>query len=488
MAKKNIVIDEKKVEIRKTIELKDEQWSKLHEKALQNLVKNLKIDGFRKGKVPADIAKKYISKPQAFENALNSYLSTNLKDIFEELKKENDRVIATQPNINVIEITDEKVVFEVAYPLDVDLSKIKLDGVKVKFELPKVTEKDVEEYIDEKLKETSLQTPLKATQKTKFGDTVTLNYKGFVNNEPFDGGQAEGFELKLGSKTFIDTFEDQLVDKKVGYKGEVVVTFPEKYPVDKLAGQKATFEVEIVAAKRPEETKLTEDNIFVLRAGQAKTIEEAKDVIKWVITNNEIEISLNKYIEEFANEVLKNNEININEIFVHHQVEEKRKQVIQQLKQQGIKFEDYLKILDKNEKEFNELVFKEEKQSISFTLVAQHLLKSVVESKEVSKEEIEQWAAITSMSSGLPTSFLTGFFMQDENNKRQITERILEKRAFVAFVKSQDEKSGEKLEKLQKELETNATRISIEWNKRAEELKLEKEKEIEKAAKKKDKK
>ncbi|WP_029608632.1 trigger factor [Mycoplasma simbae] len=486
MSKKNITIDENKVEIKKTVELKGKDWEQYQEKSTTDLIKNLKIKGFRKGKVPADVARKYISQGQVFEDALNKYLASELQNIFEELKAETSRVVAVQPNISIQEISKESVKFDVIYPLDADLSKIDDKDVKVKFELPKVTDKDVDAYIEEKLKETAIQLPLEANDKTQLGDTVTLNYKGYVNDEAFDGGQAEKFDLKLGSKTFIDTFEEQLVDKTVGYKGEVVVTFPKTYPVDKLAGQKATFDVEIVAAKRPEKTELTEENLYALRAGQAKTVEEAKQVLKWVILNNEIELSLNKFIEAYVSETVAKNEVKINDLFIRYQVEQKRKQVVDQLKQQNIKFEEYLHVLDKTEEEFDKLVFEEEKQNIAFSLVAQHLLKSVSEGKELSKEEIQTWASLTSMSTGLPTVFLTGFFLQDEANKKQIEERILERKHIKALLLAKDAKNGEKLAKLEEELVTEANKISEEWNKRAEELKAQREKEIAEAAAKKE--
>ncbi|MBU4689623.1 trigger factor [Mycoplasma zalophidermidis] len=471
MAKKDIVIDENKVEIKKTLVLKGQEWTDLQQKSKAELLKNLKVDGFRKGKVPANIAEKYVSKAQILQNAMSTYLSQKLDSIFEEVKKESDRVIAVRPRVDLEKLDENEAVIELTYPLDTDLSNLKLDSVKVKFDLPKVTDADINEYIEAKLKETALQLPLTEKQKTENGDTVTLNYKGFVDGEEFDGGQAENFDLKLGSKTFIDTFEEQLLDKKIGYKGDVIVTFPKEYPVTKLAGKEATFKVEIVAAKRPEETKLTDENIYVLRAGAAKTLDEAKNVLKWVLLNNKIELSLNTFIEKYVQDVVDKNEIKINDMFVWYQVEQKRNQIISQLKQQNIKFEEYLKVLDKTEQEFNELVFKEEKAGIAFSLVSQKLLKETGISNEVTEEDLTIWGNRTSMPTGLPTSFLTGFFMSDNQNKEQINQRILERKHVSALLAAKDPKAGEKLAKLEKELDENAAKIAEEWNKRAEELK-----------------
>ncbi|AIA29221.1 peptidylprolyl isomerase (trigger factor) [Mycoplasmopsis californica] len=479
MPKKSITIDENKVEIKKSIKLEGKIWEEFQSKATAGLTKNLKINGFRKGKVPANIALKHISEATILQTALNNYMNSEYKNILDEFKKETTRLVAVEPRVNVKSISREVVDFEVIYPLDADLSKISDKDVKVKFELPKVTDADVKKYIEDKLKETALQMPLDKKEKTALGDTVTLNYKGYVNDEAFDGGQAEKFELKLGSKTFIDTFEDQLVGKTIGYKGEVVVTFPKEYPVDKLAGQKATFDVEILDAKRPEKSELTEENLYILRAGQSKTVEEAKNVLKWVILNNEIEFSLNKYIETYVSETLAKNDVKINDIFIHYQVAQKRQQVIEQLKQQGIKFDEYLKVLDKTEAEFNELVFKEEKQAVAFSMVAQHLLGAVSDkNQEVTTEELTNWANTMSMSTGLPASFLSGFFMQDENNKTQMTQRLLEKRHIKALLAAKDSEAATKLSKLEEELNSEAAKIAEEWLKRAEELKSSKEEEL----------
>lgn len=478
MADKLIHIDEEKVEIKKLIKVDEKQWAPLIKKAKDDLVKNLKIDGFRKGKVPADQASKYISDAKVFESAFEAYLKESINSIYTELKEVCPRIVPTQPEIRVKKIDKDVLEFEVVYPLESDLSSLKFEKVKTKFELPKITKKDIDKYIENKLKEVAVKLPLEKGQKTQNGDTVTLDYKGFVDGVEFDGGYAKNFELKLGSKTFIDTFEDQLLDKEVGYKGEVVVTFPKEYPVDKLANKKATFQVEILKAVRPEATKLSDENLYALRAGQAKNETEARDVLKWILLNNKIEVALNTFIEKYTTETLDNNDVKINDMFVHYQVEQRKKEIVDQLKQQDIKFSEYLNILDKSEEQFKELVFKEEKKSIAFSLIAQHLLKEVSKEEDATQDEINTWANITSMSTGLPTVFLTGFFMTDENNKNQITSRIIERRNITALVQQKDPESYAKLVELESKLNTEAKRIADEWNKRAEELKAKKEAEM----------
>ncbi|QBF34801.1 trigger factor [Mycoplasmopsis phocirhinis] len=480
MSNKNITVDHKKCEISKKIVLSGVEWSDLQEKATQELMKNLKLDGFRKGKVPANIAKKHISKPAIYEQSINKYLNANLKSIFEELQKENDKIINVTPLTDIKKISDEEVEISIVYPLDVDFSRLSFENINVKFDLPKTTKENIDTYIQEKLNANALQVPLKGKEKTKLGDTVTLNYKGFVNEEAFDGGEAKNFDLKLGSKTFIDTFEEQLMGKPVGYKGEVVVTFPKEYPVDKLAGQKATFDVEIVEAKRPEEIKLTDENVSLLRAGAARTVVEAKDSLKWILLNNNVELSLSDFLDKYVAAVLEKNEISLNDRLVAHQADAKLKEVIAQLKQQEIKFDEYLKVLGKTEAEFKKLVFDEEKQNIKFALIAQHLIKEVAtENNEPTEQELNAFINATVASTGLPAAFIKLYFLNDENNKKSINSRLIDRRNLTALLLKADAEKGKKLVKIEQELNDNLAKIAEEWTKRAEELKQAKEKEKE---------
>ncbi|MCT4469599.1 trigger factor [Mycoplasma sp. HS2188] len=479
MANKNVTVDHKKSEISKKIVLSGAEWSDLQEKATQELIKNLKLDGFRRGKVPANIAKKHISKGAIYEQSINKYLNNNLKAIFEELQKENDKIINVTPLTNITKISDEEVEIVIAYPLDVDFSNLSVKDVKVEFELPQTTKENIDTYIQEKLSANALQLPLKADDKTKLGDTVTLNYKGYVNDEAFDGGEAKNFDLKLGSKTFIDTFEDQLLDKKVGYKGEVVVTFPKEYPVDKLAGQKATFDVEIVDAKRAEDVKLTDENVSLLRAGAAKTVAEATDALKWILLNNNVEVSLSAFLEKYVASILEKNDIALNDRLVASQVETRINEVASQLKQQDIKFDEYLKVLGKTEDEFRKLVFDEEKQNIKFALIAQHLIKEVAtEDNEPTEDELKAFINATVASTGLPAAFIKMYFLSDENNKRSIYSRLIDRRNLTALLVKLDSKKGKQLVEIEKELNENLAKIADEWTKRAEELKAAKEKEM----------
>ncbi len=180
-------------------------------------------------------------------DSINEAYNVFADEIFEEVKKQHENVLQNAVLLELPVLAEESSVIKIEFPLLPDLSNIKLDeSIKTKVSKLKVTEADIDEYLNQLLSKNALVLPLDKKDKTKLGDVVTLKYKGFVNNEPFEGGEADSFDLKLGSKTFIDTFEDQLVGKTVGWKGEVNVTFPENYAVPTLKGQPAVFECEIL--------------------------------------------------------------------------------------------------------------------------------------------------------------------------------------------------------------------------------------------------
>ncbi|WP_029906173.1 trigger factor [Mycoplasmopsis opalescens] len=480
MSKKSIIIDEKNVEIKKIVKLENEAWAKLLSEAEKELFKKVKVNGYRPGKVPAHIAKQHVSQASLFNHAIDSYFRANAKEIFEQLKKETERVIAASPAINILKLSDAEAEFEIIYPLATDVKTFKLDKIKAKFPQIKVTEADVEKLIEERLQQSALQLPLTKDQKTKFGDTVTLNYKGYVDGEAFEGGEAEKYDLKLGTKTFIDTFEDQLTNKKVGWKGTIKVTFPAEYAVDKLKGKLAEFEVEIVEAKRPEEVKLTEANLSSLHAGNAKTIAEAKEIYKHTILNNKLTEQLAKFLEDIAHQVMKNNDINVNRMFVQQQVEKRRATIVKQLKDQGIKLEEYLGLIGKSSEEFDQIIADEETKQMQYLLAAQSLVQDLNAKVEVMEEDFKAWKDMTSMQSGLSTTMIDTFFFTNEQNKENIKLQIEERKIQKLLASKWDSKAAKIIEKVEKELAKFAGKISesiLEAEKKEAEKSAKKEEE-----------
>ncbi|WP_027120745.1 trigger factor [Mycoplasmopsis lipofaciens] len=448
MSNKNIKIDEIKNEISYYVEITGTEWENLIKKEKEEQIKNLKIDGFRKGKVPANLVNKYIKDEQILHRAYVKYYENNVEKIFLELRKENDRTIALDPSIKMEAISNSELKFTIIFPLDVNEQNIKLDKSKAKLKLEKVSDKEVEQSLIDQLEKVALLMPLSKKDKTQIGDTITLNYKGFVKNEAFEGGEAENYELKLGSKTFIEGFEEQLLDKQIGYKGEIKVTFPKKYPVKNLAGNEAEFKVEILDAKRPENTKLSEDSIKSIKTyGNASTLAEAKTNQKIFLELSKLNLSLSKFISELIQDIKTNSKLIISEKIVNFYASKKKEELEKQLKTQKIHLDEYIKILGRSAEEFNQMIKDEEKENLLSSYIGSALSKSVqADDIKILEEDINNILYLQSFTTGMPIDLIKTFINND-NIKKQIEDQIKANKLDEKILSKYDSKGFEEYKK-----------------------------------------
>ncbi|MEA4115298.1 trigger factor [Mycoplasma sp. 744] len=423
-AKKNITVNLKNAEITRKIQLEGEIWTSLVENTKKEMASKIKINGYRPGKAPKHIIDKHINLFEVYKKTLDKYILKNHQSLFEEVKKENDRAVNV-PSINIVKLTEMEAELDLVYPLDADLNSIVLDDLKSKYSEEKLTSKEIDKYIQEKLNANSLLVPLKEKEKTQIGDTVVINYKGFVNDEAFDGGEAENYQLKLGTKTFIDTFEEQLTNKLVGWKGEVKVTFPNEYPVSKLAGQLATFEVEIKEAKRPEAINLTDENINLLNLGErVKNISDAKKVLNAYLTKQNLLLSLDKFIDNIFEELINKNDLAIHKNVVNFEVNQRKNEIKQLLKQQNVKFNEYLELLGQTEEQLEELLAKEEIVKIKRSLIISHVVKLVKDNVVINEEDFDNLIKYHSLASGLTLDSVKSFIDENAQNKDRLKLQI----------------------------------------------------------------
>lgn len=259
--------------------------------------KNYKLDGFRQGKVPVEeIIKRdgdaifYSIIDDVINEAVNKIVDDNeLKlSIRPEVDFGNDG-IERNKDINI------KVCFELMPKIEnLDLNKIKVNKYKIN-----IKEDDIEESFKKIIN--NYRKLEKKDDSAASGDTVSINFEGFVNNEPFNGGKGEDFKLQLGSKTFIDGFEEQLIGKKAGDKVDVNVRFPDTYHSSELAGKDALFKVDILEVLAPANVEV--DDEFVRSNLGIETVDKLKEIIKTELENNYSSALLNKSKEELINEI-----------------------------------------------------------------------------------------------------------------------------------------------------------------------------------------
>ena len=257
--------------------------------------KNYRLDGFRIGKVPVtEIIRR--EKTPLFYQSSDELISELVNNII----KENNYKLSSQADIDFTNFKeDEDIVLKINLELipdvgDIDLSKINLVTYKVDVN-DEIVQDSFKRAVDrnKKLK--------KAEKSAENNDTVNINFEGFVNDQAFDGGKGENFKLKIGSHTFIDGFEEQLIGKKAGDKVDVNVKFPDNYHSSQLAGKDALFKVEVLEVLIPDDTEV--DDVFIKNNFGIDTVEKFKELLKKEIENSYSAVSFNKTKEKLIDEL-----------------------------------------------------------------------------------------------------------------------------------------------------------------------------------------
>lgn len=318
------------------ITLEGQEVTSLRNKVLQSIARNVELPGFRKGKAPlSTVEAKYahVLKEEVAELVL--------KQNFEKVVSENNLRPVDYVRTTGIELTEDKFVgtFVVDVYPEVTLGEYK--GIEATKEEANVTEEVVAAEIQTLLDRAAKLVEAEEGYRAQLDDTVTLNFEGFIDGVAFDGGKAEGYSLQLGSKSFIDTFEDQLVGYAVGQEGDVNVSFPAEYFKEDLAGKPAIFKVKVTGIKKLEKPALDDefakDNGFdSLDDLKAKKAEELK-----VKEEQRVESA---YRNGILSKVIENASLIVPGSMIAREVDQRIREFENTLKQQGANLDMYLQM------------------------------------------------------------------------------------------------------------------------------------------------
>ena len=328
-------------EIEVKIEKKD--WTEAIDKSFEKAQKNVKVDGFRKGKVPRNIFEKKFGKESLYEEAINIVLPKAYDKAFKDSKLEP----IIQPSIDIKEINEEGVtfVFKITTKPEVKIKKYK--GLKVTKEKVNVTKEEVDHQI-EHLLEQYAEMIIKDGE-IENGDTAVIDFEGFKDGKAFDGGKGENYPLVIGSNTFIPGFEEQLIGLKTGDEKDIEVTFPKDYASEELKGQKAVFKIKVNEVKTKELPKMDEDFFKDLGYDKVENEEQLRDLIKVDLEAKKEYENENKYIDALLEEVAKNTEVEIPEELIHEEAHHMVHQYEENLKMQGITLDMFYQFTNSNE-------------------------------------------------------------------------------------------------------------------------------------------
>lgn len=300
--------------------------------------KNISIQGFRKGKAPRKMVEKLYGPEVFYEDAANFAIP----DAYEEAAKESGLEIVSRPEIDVVEIEKGKdFIFTATVAVKPEVTLGDYKGIEVEKKTVKVMAADVNAEID-KVREQNSRMIAVENRGIKKDDTAVIDFEGFVDGEPFQGGKGEDYSLVIGSHSFIDTFEDQLVGKKAGEEVDVNVTFPEEYHEASLKGKPALFKVTVKEIKKKELPKL--DDEFASEVSEFETLKEYKASVKKNLTERRKEEAKREKENEVVEKVVENITVELPEPMVDEQTQQMIQEFAGRLSSQGLSFDQYMQM------------------------------------------------------------------------------------------------------------------------------------------------
>lgn len=322
-----------------TIEVPAEEFTKAITDAYNKQKNKFAVPGFRKGKVPQAYIEKMYGAGVFYEDAANKLINEYYPKEIENC----DLDIASNPEIDVEQIEKGKAfIFTAVVAVKPELKLGDYKGVEIEKMDNEVTDDEVMSKILEEQKQNSRSIPVE-DRAAKLDDEVTINYEGFIDDKAFEGGKGENHKLVLGSHSFIDTFEDQIVGKNIGDAFDVNVTFPEDYHASDLAGKPAVFKVELVAINAIELPEL--DDEYASEVSSFDTFDEYKEDVKKVLEVKKEKENNRAKQGKLLEKIAENSEVEIPEAMIKFNQEKMFEEFSQRLMYQGLQMEQYLSIM-----------------------------------------------------------------------------------------------------------------------------------------------
>ena len=365
-----------------TITVEAAKFDAAVDSAYQKNKGKIALPGFRKGKAPRAMIEKMYGTGVFYEDAANELIP----EAYETAAKESELEIVAQPEIEVTQMekgTDFIFTATVAIKPEVTLGDYK--GIEVEKKEAEVSEEEITAEID-KAREANSRLITIEDRATEDGDTVIIDFDGYVDGKQFEGGYAEDYTLVLGSHSFIDNFEDQLVGKNLGEYVEVNVTFPEEYHVDELKGKPALFKVKIKEIQKKELPELDDD--FAQDVSDFDTLDEYKaDVEKKILENKENQIKREQE-DQIIEKIIENAQMEIPQQMITAQTRQMTQEFAQRLQSQGLSLEQYMQFTGLTPQKMMEDLEPQALKRIQSRLVLEAVV--AAENIEASDEEIDK--------------------------------------------------------------------------------------------------
>lgn len=406
-----------------TIELPAEDFDNAMQEAYKKQKKTFSVPGFRKGKVPKQMIEKMFGPEVFYEEAANILLGND----YPKSAEESELKILSRPEIDITQIKKGEPFIYTAlvavYP-EFELGEYK--GIEVPIQDREVTDEDLKKELDRELEKNSRMVTVE-DRPAQMGDICNIDYAGTVDGVPFDGGTSQGYDLELGSNTFIPGFEEQLVGVSTGEEKDVKVTFPEEYHADDLKGKEAVFHCKLNKIQNKEIPEL--DDEFAQDVSEFDTLDEYKEDLKKQVAERKKTMADNADINAALDYLVKNTTIDLSELIINDQADNMFRNYANNFASQGMSMDQYLNMLGQTAEQFKEMMKPEaEKQ-----LKAQFILEKVAEKEDIkaTDEQVDEKLSDMAKSYGMELDKLKEIFSEDyleqfkEEMKTELAGKLL---------------------------------------------------------------
>ena len=371
-----------------TVTVPKEEVDKGLDKAFKKVVKQINVPGFRKGKMPRPLFEQRFGVESLYQDALDFILPEAYGNAVEEAEINP----VDRPEIDVTQMEKGKeLIFEATVTVEPEVELGEYKGLAIEKQDREVTDEEFEEALNDAV---SRQAELTVKDgEIAEGDVANINFDGYVDGEAFEGGQAEGYDLEIGSGSFIPGFEEQLIGLKANDSKDVVVTFPEEYHAEELAGKEATFKTEINEVKGKELPEL-DDELAQELDESVKTVDEYKEKLRKDLEEAKVNQADATEKEEAITKASDNATVDIPEAMINTELDRMMQEFEQRISQQGLNLDLYYQFSGQSEEELKAQMKEDAEKRVKTNLTLRAI--AAAENIEISDEDVE--AELTKMS------------------------------------------------------------------------------------------
>ena len=429
-------------ELKLTFTVEAEKFDEGMKTVYKKTAKYFSIPGFRKGKAPMSIIERTYGSSIFYEDTFNEIVP----EIYEKELKENNIEAVSRPEIEITQMEKGKdLIFTAVVQTKPEVKLGEYKGVEVEKIDTSVVAADVKKELD-RMAEKNARMVSVDNRAVKNKDIAVIDFEGFVNGVPFEGGKAENHELEIGSKTFIPGFEDQVIGMKIDEEKDINVKFPEEYFSKELAGKDATFKVKLHEIKVKELPAI--DDEFAKDVSEFDTLKDLKASIKEKLVEDKKNQAKYQLEDAVIKEVAKNTEIDIPSGMIETELDNILKDIDGRLAYQGLNLAQYLKLINKSEDDMRKEYEAQASESVKTRLVLEAIVKA--EKIEATDAEIEEKIKEMAKNYGKKEEEL----LENENLKEYLKNNITTEKAIQFIVDNAKIKAAKKAEKTEKTAKT----------------------------------